>query len=112
MASGMKNHPYYPKDLKIPNLILNDISYTKLLGIFFSVTFVALFSTWIFSGRKEHLKGRFLTRMKICWFVACALIHGILEGYFSINHKTIPEDQSLLGQMCKFFFLSTGFDNY
>ena len=102
MEGQTKNHPYYPRDLKIPNYIKNDISYTTLLGIFFSITFIALISTWLFSGRKNHLKGCFVTRMKICWFVACALIHGILEGYFSVNHKVIPEDQSFLGQMCKF----------
>lgn len=99
--AGTTNHPYYPKDLKIPNYTPNESSVVELLGIFFVIVAIVLAATWIYSGSKQHLQGKYLTRIKICWFVVCALIHGVLEAYFAVKHKTLAGEQSYLAQMCK-----------
>ena len=42
-----------------------------------------------------------LQRIKMCWFMACGLIHSVLEGYFALFHKTLAGEQTFLAQLCK-----------
>ncbi|KAI0231903.1 3-beta-hydroxysteroid-Delta(8),Delta(7)-isomerase [Lamellibrachia satsuma] len=60
-----------------------------------------MLTLWLYSGSLPYLKGRFITRMKICWFLMCGLIHCVVEGYFSIYHRTLAGHQTFFGQMWK-----------
>ena len=100
MAVGV-SHPYYPRDLVLPHYVPNDKSLLEILGVFFGIVAVFLVGTWLYTGSVKYLKNSALDRLKICWFVSCALIHTILEGHFSLQHQTLAGDQAFLSQMCK-----------
>ena len=95
-------HPYYPRNLSLPHYVPNDKSLLEILGLSSAVVAVFVVVAWLYSGSKKHLRGCYLTRVKICWFVVCFLIHGIMEGYFSAYHKTLAGQQSYLAQMCEY----------
>ena len=99
--SSSTGHPYFPKDLVLENYKPNNIPLLKLLGIFFGFLLVTIIVTWKYSGTKPYTNNNPLLRLKICWFVGCAFIHIILEGFFAVFHETIPEDHSFLAQLCK-----------
>lgn len=101
MATGKINHPYYPRDMEIPNYIPNESSVTEILVIFFGLVGMLLSATWLYASRMQQLKGRTITKAKICWLVACAAIHIILEGYFGVFYNTLVQEQTYLAQTWK-----------
>jgi len=107
---GMK-HPFFPVDLELPNYVPNDKSAIELLVVFFGVIGAALIGLWIFMSSSAQTKGKTILKVKISWFFMCGLIHFFLEGYFGVYHRTIPEGQSFLAQMCKFDKLSVIYVN-
>ena len=102
MVSAALPHPYFPRDLILPHYVANDKPLVELLGIFFGLVAVFLFGTWLYTGTVKHLQNSAMLRLKICWFMSCGLIHLILEGYFSVQNRTLAGEQSFLAQMCKF----------
>ncbi|XP_039575717.1 OTU domain-containing protein 5-like, partial [Passer montanus] len=40
-------------------------------------------------------------RLVLGWFLLCAGIHGVLEGYFSLRHRELPADTGLLADVWK-----------
>ena len=94
-------HPYLPRSLSIPHYIPNDKSVWELLGVFFGIVSLFVGFIWFYSGKKGRYENSVISRCKICWFMACGLIHTILEGYFSFFHKTLAGEQGFLAQMCK-----------
>ncbi|KAJ8301172.1 hypothetical protein KUTeg_020159 [Tegillarca granosa] len=92
-------HPYYPKTLSIPNYVANEGSVTELLGIFFSIVLLILGAFWFYTGRRCSFL--MATRVKLCWFFVCGFIHIILEGYFSLYHRSLVEKMTYLAQMWK-----------
>ena len=99
------DHPFYPQDLKLSNYVPNNKSMTELLGVFFGILSVAIIGLWFLMSSRPQTKGNTLLKIKISWFFMCGLIHFILEGYFGLYHRTIPEGQSYLAQMCKFLIV-------
>lgn len=95
------SHPYYPKDLSIPHYVPNDKGLVELLTVFFGLICVVLALLWFYMRKTPHLKGRTGTKIKILWFMACGLIHFVLEGYFSVNHRTLAGEQTFLAQLWK-----------
>lgn len=93
--------PYYPRDLKMPNYIPNNMSVVRLLSSFFGCLTVCLIGLWFVMRSRRHLKAKFVTKLKISWFFMCGLIHLILEGYFAVYHQTIPGGSSYLAEMWK-----------
>lgn len=96
------NHPYWPRNLSIPNYVANDRSMSEILIFLFSVSGILLLATWSLTGRK--VSGRSLSggrRLALCWFTVCGFIHGVIEGWFSLYYTIIPEDQSFLSQLCE-----------
>lgn len=95
-------HPYRPRNLSIPNYVANDRSMSEILVFLFSVSGILLLATWSLTGRKvsgSRLSGG--RRLALCWFTVCGFIHGVIEGWFSLNYTIIPEDQSFLSQLCE-----------
>ena len=101
----MKQHPYYPVELQLPNYVPNDRSILELLGVFFSFTGCSLVLLWLIISGLPHMKNNMMLKLKVCWFFMCGLIHLVLEGYFGLFNRTIPEGKSLLAELCKFFLL-------
>lgn len=95
-------HPYWPRDLFIPNYVANSRSMSEILAFLFSVSGVFLVVTWLITGRKRG-SSRLGTwrRLSVCWFAVCGFIHGVIEGWFSLYYDIIPGDQSFLSQLCK-----------
>ncbi|XP_059383009.1 3-beta-hydroxysteroid-Delta(8),Delta(7)-isomerase [Carassius carassius] len=95
-------HPYWPRNLSIPNYVANDRSMSEILIFLFSVSGTLLLATWSLTGRKvsgSRLSGG--RRLALCWFTVCGFIHGVIEGWFSLYYTIIPEDQSFLSQLWK-----------
>ncbi|CAL8367007.1 unnamed protein product [Lota lota] len=95
-------HPFWPRDLSIPNYVPNDRSMSEILTFLFSVSGVFLLATWGISGW-ENASGRLgvWRRLAVCWFAVCGFIHGVIEGWFSLYYEVIPADQSFLSQLWK-----------
>ena len=100
-SAGSPKHPYLPTDLDIPNYLPNDKTALEILLVFFGIVGALFVFTWWLAGRRQHTSP-VLTRAKLCWFAACAFIHLVVEGYFSLYHKTFPEENSFLAQVCKY----------
>jgi len=100
----MKQHPYYPVDLQLPNYVPNDRSILELLGVFFGFTGCSLVVLWLIISGLPHMKNKMLLKLKVCWFFVCGLIHLVLEGYFGLFNRTIPEGKSFLAELCEFLF--------
>jgi len=94
-------HPFYPRDLILPHYVPNDMSVVEILAYFFGFLVVTLVFFWFYLKSYKHLKANTICRVKLMWFFACAMIHGILEGYFSVFHKTLAGEQTFLAQMWK-----------
>lgn len=96
-------HPYWPRDLSIPNYVANDRSMSEILGFLFSVSGTFLLGTWVLTGRGGGAGGRLggWRRLAMCWFAVCGFIHGVIEGWFSLYYDVIPSDQSFLSQLCE-----------
>lgn len=97
----MKQHPYYPVDLQLPNYVPNDRSILELLGVFFGFTGCSLVVLWLIISGLPHMKNKMLLKLKVCWFFVCGLIHLVLEGYFGLFNRTIPEGKSFLAELWK-----------
>uniref|UniRef100_A0A3P8YGB1 EXPERA domain-containing protein n=1 Tax=Esox lucius TaxID=8010 RepID=A0A3P8YGB1_ESOLU len=100
------SHPYWPRNLSIPDYVANDRSMHEILSFLFSVSGLFLLSTWVLTGREWARDGRgqefgVSRRLSICWFAVCGFIHGVIEGWFSLYYDIIPSDQSFLSQLWK-----------
>lgn len=95
-------HPYWPRDLSIPNYVANNRSMSEILVFLFSVSGAFLLVTWLITGR-EGPAGRlgFSRRLALCWFAVCGFIHSVIEGWFALYYHIIPGDQSFLSQLWK-----------
>ena len=93
-------HPYWPRDLLIPNYVANDRSMSEILVFLFSVSGGFLLVTWLITGATGRL-GTW-RRLAVCWFAVCGFIHGVIEGWFSLYYDIIPGDQSFLSQLCEY----------
>lgn len=94
-------HPFYPRQLHLPNYVPNNRSVLQLLTMFFGALSVALVGLWFFMGTSRHLDGRFLCKLKISWFFLCGLIHVILEGHFALFYRTILQESTFLAECWK-----------
>jgi cholestenol delta-isomerase len=100
-----RQHPYFPVDLELPHYVANTKDVLEILAIFGVVVIVVMTATWLYLRGVRLPAGpafSFLDKMKLCWFVSCVLIHIIIEGYFSLNHKTLAGSHTFLAQLCKF----------
>ncbi|XP_061470287.1 3-beta-hydroxysteroid-Delta(8),Delta(7)-isomerase isoform X2 [Rhineura floridana] len=96
-------HPYWPRNLELQHYVPNDYPVWQILAFFFSVSGVPLIVTWL-AARSPSSTAAPLgiwRSLAICWFAMCGFIHGVVEGWFSLFHMEIPEDQSFLSQLWK-----------
>ena len=94
-------HPYFPRSLKLPHFKPNDKDLTELLSVFFGIVAVFIVLTWLLTGWAARKPLSLTRRLVVCWFVACGLIHSVLEGYFGYFHATLAGQTDFLAQLCK-----------
>ena len=94
-------HPYYPRNLKLPHYIANDRSGAEILTLFAAVVAVVAIVTWIITGQRAQ-KFCILRRLVLCWFMICAFIHIVVEGYYAVYHATLAGHKTILGELCKY----------
>ncbi|KAI8611237.1 Emopamil binding protein-domain-containing protein [Chytriomyces sp. MP71] len=97
------SHPFYPRNISIPNYTPAHYSNEVTLAIFFSWVFSAIGLASYLITRKTACPR---TRLVFIWWVACAFIHGIVEGYFAWTNRTIAGDQTVLSAVWKEYALS------
>lgn len=103
-TSGAKiHHPYWPRDLLIPNYVANDRSMSEILTFLISVCGLFLLVTWLITGSSNRFG--IWRRLALCWFAICGFIHCVVEGWFSLYYDVIPGDQSFLSQLCEYIFI-------
>lgn len=102
-AGAKISHPYWPRDILLPNYVANDRSMSEILVFLFSLSGVFLLVTWFITGWRRS-GGGFGTcrRLALCWFAVCGFIHCVIEGWFSLYYDVIAEDQSFLSQLCEY----------
>jgi len=93
-------HPYYPWDLKLPHYVPNKMTAPHILGVAAAAVVITFLVSWVITGRRRD---SFCTwrRLSLCWMMVSALIHTVLEGYFSVYHATLAGHSTFLGEMWK-----------
>lgn len=99
-STAKEPHPFWPRDLLIPNYVPNDRSMSEILVFLFSGSGLFLFVTWMITGKKSCTLSTW-RRLALCWFAVCGFIHCVIEGWFSMYYDIIPGDQSFLSQLWK-----------
>lgn len=105
-SENVIKHPYYPLDLELPHYVPNENDVFLVPISFFGLVVGLALVVWVYSG-KQTWRFSLGDRMKVCWFTMCAVIHTILEGYFSIYHATMAGRQSYLAQICTLMVISS-----
>ncbi|XP_060230395.1 3-beta-hydroxysteroid-Delta(8),Delta(7)-isomerase [Meriones unguiculatus] len=102
MTSNMGHmHPYWPRHLRLDNFVPNDLQTWHILVGLFSISGILIVITWLLSGRASIVPLGIWRRMALCWFALCAFIHLVIEGWFSLYHDILLEDQAFLSQLWK-----------
>ncbi|CAG5118687.1 unnamed protein product [Candidula unifasciata] len=99
-AGSVVRHPYLPKSLSLPHYVPNAKDLTEILGFLGVTSLLIVVGTWIYTGRRKE-PFNFIRRVALCWFMLCAFIHIVIEGYFAVYHATLAGHTSLLGEMWK-----------
>ncbi|KAJ3236884.1 hypothetical protein HDU81_010249 [Chytriomyces hyalinus] len=96
-------HPFYPRNVSLPHYTPTQLSMVETLAIFFSWVFAAIgIATFLISRKSKSTS----TRLLFIWYITCALIHGVVEGYFAWTNKTIAGDQTVLSAVWKEYAMS------
>ncbi|KAL0346301.1 UNVERIFIED_CONTAM: putative 3-beta-hydroxysteroid-Delta(8),Delta(7)-isomerase [Sesamum radiatum] len=80
MATQGEDHPYVPRDLKLPGYVPVFLSQSTILSVFGIASLLVVSFMWILSGRFRKISK--VDRLLMCWWVFTGLTHIILEGYF------------------------------
>lgn len=125
----MSDHPFFPRTVVIPHYAPAAYSTADLLTVFFSAVFIILGVSWWLSGNtpaastpsttkrtsaaakpnnKKNSWGPLPigTRLVFLWFVACGFIHGVVEGYFALNHRSISTQYTFFADLWKEYSMS------
>ncbi|KAK4196621.1 putative 3-beta-hydroxysteroid-Delta(8),Delta(7)-isomerase, partial [Triangularia verruculosa] len=102
------SHPYYPPNAPIPFYAANTTPLLTILLSFASLIagFVVLCHVLVNYTNPNPRLLKSSDRAVISWFAICGFLHIFFEGYFVLNHKTIPPSQSLFAQLWKEYSLS------
>ncbi|WOL12879.1 putative 3-beta-hydroxysteroid-Delta(8),Delta(7)-isomerase [Canna indica] len=85
---GESEHPYAPKDLKLPGYVPCFLSQKDIVFPYLGVSFLVVSLIWLVSGRSKVSK---TDRLLMCWWVFTGLTHMILEGYFAFSPEFYKE---------------------
>lgn len=102
LTPGMTSavHPFYPKGLTLVGYVPKELSVLTIFGTFAACLLSIFAATRAYAKRNNpNLNPR--DRNIAIWFALSGAIHLIIEGYFSINHMTMPARTDWLGQAWK-----------
>ncbi|CAA0842429.1 Probable 3-beta-hydroxysteroid-Delta(8)-Delta(7)-isomerase [Striga hermonthica] len=81
--SGEAEHPYVPRDLKLPGFVPGFLSQSTILAVYGISSLLVVSFMWILSGRFRKISK--VDRLVMCWWIFTGLTHIILEGYFAFS---------------------------
>lgn len=100
-------HPYWPRALALPGYVAAARPGWQCAGAVAVAAAALLALGWALGGggakggAKGVAKRSPARRLVLGWFLLCAGIHGVLEGYFSLRHRELPADTGLLADVCE-----------
>ncbi|KAK4419732.1 putative 3-beta-hydroxysteroid-Delta(8),Delta(7)-isomerase [Sesamum alatum] len=80
MATQGEDHPYVPRDMKLPGYVPVILSQSTILSVYGVASLLVVSFMWILSGRFRKISK--VDRLLMCWWIFTGLTHIILEGYF------------------------------
>ncbi|KAI9776806.1 MAG: hypothetical protein M1839_009357 [Geoglossum umbratile] len=90
-------HPYYPQDSNLVGYVANDWAVGPIFGVFgASIVAVVAGTRMVTKAVTPGLQRR--DQLLVIWFMLSGAIHLFIEGYFSYNHRRMPQMQDYLGQ--------------
>lgn len=84
-----EEHPYVPRDLKLPGFVPCLLSQANILAVYGIGSVLVVSLVWLFSGRSP--KKSKIDRLLMCWWAFTGLTHMILEGYFVFSPEFYKE---------------------
>ncbi|KAI9327248.1 EBP domain-containing protein [Zopfochytrium polystomum] len=110
---GAIDHPFYPRTLLLPHFAASEHSMATILSVFFAAIAVVVAAAWRVSGASPapaaRRNGGALptgTRLVLVWFVFCSGIHGVVEGYYAYNNRSIAAQTTFFADMWKEYAIS------
>ncbi|GFQ05982.1 probable 3-beta-hydroxysteroid-delta(8) delta(7)-isomerase [Phtheirospermum japonicum] len=88
-SPGDVDHPYVPRDLKLPGYVPGFLSQSTILAVYGISSLLVVSFMWIFSGRFRKITK--VDRLLMCWWIFTGLTHIILEGYFAFTPEFYKE---------------------
>ncbi|KAG6401314.1 hypothetical protein SASPL_138166 [Salvia splendens] len=77
------DHPYVPRDLKLPGYEPVFLSQSTILLVYGAASLLVVSLMWLLSGRIHKISK--VDRILMCWWIFTGLTHIILEGYFAFT---------------------------
>ncbi|KAM6307721.1 3-beta-hydroxysteroid-Delta(8),Delta(7)-isomerase-like [Podargus strigoides] len=90
-------HPYWPRSLPLPGYVASARPGWQCAGAVAAAGAGLLALGWVMGGASRSPA----RRLALGWFLTCAGVHGILEGYFSLRHRELPAATGLLADVWK-----------
>ncbi|NXV93693.1 EBP isomerase, partial [Calonectris borealis] len=98
-------HPYWPRSLPLPGYVASARPGWQCAGAVAAAGAGLLALGWVLGGTGGGARGGAsrspARRLALGWFLMCAGVHGILEGYFSLRHRELPAASGLLADVCE-----------
>ncbi|KAL6563503.1 hypothetical protein OROGR_002462 [Orobanche gracilis] len=88
--TGDVDHPYVPRDLKLPGYVPGFLSQSIILAVYSISSSLVVSFMWILSGRFHKISK--VDRLLMCWWIFTGLTHIILEGYFAFSPEFYKEE--------------------
>lgn len=90
-------HPYWPRSLPLPGYVASARPGWQSAGAVAAGGAGLLALGWAVGGATRSPA----RRLAQGWFLLCAGIHGVLEGWFSLRHQDLPAATGLLADVCE-----------
>lgn len=101
VAMATTAHPYWPRSLPLPSYVASERPGWQCAGAVAAAGAGLLALGWALGGARGGATRSPARRLALGWFLMCAGVHGILEGYFSLRHRELPADTGLLADVCE-----------
>ncbi|XP_053908159.1 3-beta-hydroxysteroid-Delta(8),Delta(7)-isomerase [Cuculus canorus] len=97
----MATHPYWPRSLQLPGWTpLARPAWQCSCAVAVGAAVLAALG-WALGGARGGVSRSPAHRLTLAWFLLCAGIHGVLEGYYSLWHRELPGAGGLLADVWK-----------
>ncbi|EAA28581.2 EBP-domain-containing protein [Neurospora crassa] len=104
-SSRRHKHPYYPREVVVPNYAPNTYTLPMVLGAFGGATALLMVGT-VAIGKKVNKQLTWKDAGVLAWFTLCGFLHCFFEGYYVLNHATLASKQDIFAQLWKEYALS------